>query len=40
LQSNLTPEEVEKLASKIPVNDKNRADDMQINIEDTIIIEE
>jgi hypothetical protein len=36
----LTPEEVEKLASEIPVNDKDSADDMQINIEDTIVVEE
>ena len=40
LQSNLTPEEVEKLASEIPVDDEDRADDMQIDMEDTIIVEE
>jgi hypothetical protein len=31
---------VEKLASKIPVNDKDRADNIQINIEDIIVVEE
>jgi gluconate kinase len=36
----LTPEEVEKLASEIPLNDKDRADDMQVDIEDTVVVEE
>jgi hypothetical protein len=31
---------VEKLASKIPINDKDRADNMQIDIEDITLVEE
>jgi transposase-like protein len=40
LQSNLTPEEVEKLASEIPVDDEDRAEDLEIDMEDTIVVEE
>jgi hypothetical protein len=40
LQSNLTLEEVEKLASEIPVDDEDRADNLEIDMEDTIVVEE
>jgi gluconate kinase len=36
----LTPEEVEKLASEIPVDDEDRAEDLEIDMEDTIVVEE
>jgi hypothetical protein len=39
LQSNLTPEEVEKLASEIPVDDEDGMDDMEIDMEETIVVE-
>ena len=39
LQSILTPEEVEKLASEVPINDMDGIDKMEIDIEETIVVE-
>ena len=39
IQSNLTPEEVEKLASEVPIDDMDGIDEMEINIEETIVVE-
>ena len=39
LQSNLTPEEVEKLASEVPIDDMDGIDEMEIDIEETIVVE-
>jgi hypothetical protein len=35
----LTPEEVEKLASEIPVDDEDGMDNMEIDMEETIVVE-
>jgi hypothetical protein len=39
LQSNLTPEEVEKLASVIPIDDDDGMEDMEVDGDDTIVVE-
>ena len=39
LQSNLTLEEVEKLASEVPIDDMDGIDEMEIDIEETIMVE-